>query len=211
MGSSHDRRLLKRAVLRTMGENLANFVPEHIAKKPQEPPPKSAHAKSWFASFWGSIKPPVKWLISALLTIAGLLALWAQLQTKVSMTPGELLDQTEPFGAVMTFYNNGTFTTKSPVLSCEDQKIDASRHWDMRDNFFSSSSDLPLGDIRAGGHSDAMCMFGIQFKGGVPSAQMTALFSFRPCLLCPWRDTIPFYLRTVTDSQGHLHWQTTSR
>jgi hypothetical protein len=176
---------------------------EHKVRK--APSRRASRGKRhWFSSI-----PPIWKAIFFVLGIPGIVIGILSVLPMPTVTPGELLDRSDPFSASFRVSNDGFFALHAVQFECEINIID-SRGVKILRTLGHEPIDFPIGDLASHGFTTTFCTTGIKGLDLPIFAHITIRLSFRPDFL-PWRSSRTFPIQTVTGQDGLIHWIPVSR
>ena len=218
---THVFRLLHRSVSVTpllYGPDGRPLPPKYADKDSSHTIPKK---RGWATRAAISIRSriPILWrsTISRVLAVATLLSI-VVFYPRVSVTPGEQIDNRDPLHFLITVSNNGQFSIYSTTLICDvDELSDLTTHSSIFRSRLHEAADFPIGTLAGGGYTTTLCgsPFGEFFPGYFSPehkirGHVTILIKFRPSFW-PLIITRTFYLHGTTESDNRLHWIVVSK
>jgi hypothetical protein len=162
--------------------------------------PKQEEASNWYTRL------ALGWRILIFaLGVPGLYLGILGLLPKVSVTPGELVRDYDPFSVPFVVSNDGPLPMHDVQTSCGLESLMQGNLRVSRIEMRPQSEFRFLGDLGSGGRATTFCGGFIIAPNTPKEAKLSVQVSFRPDFL-PFHTSHTFFFRSITDRDGRLRY-----
>jgi hypothetical protein len=168
---------------------------------------KKQHQKK--QASWTARIPKIWQVAIFILGVPGIYVGILSILPRVSVSPGELLQSSQPLSVPLIISNDGVLDIHDAELACAIDRIVDEHHSSVEGAIAHNSNTFELGDIGPDGRATTFCVNAIGFSAPIVEGHMVVLLSFRPDFL-PWRTSRHFHFRGTSGESKSFHWVQTS-